>query len=164
MPIENIGWVFLGAGISGFIYLSFWAIPVLKVRRQRKKMAAFISRMKSSVEQEIASMAKIKAKKEVSELTFRDASGELCTVQIVVDPDVSDVVAKEDTEELQAMIKRGDAGTLDSLISGHIVTEGYMNKVQQFIFSPKAVQQMREAGMEPDDVVRTMLKAAGRIA
>jgi len=45
----------------------------------------------------------------------------------------------------------------------HQVSEDAMGKVQEFVFSPNAVRDMRRNGIEPDDVVTRMLKASGRM-
>lgn len=84
------------------------------------------------------------ATKEVSELMFRDKNGMLCTVKIVIDHAIP--------------------SNLHDLLGNHRISEDATSQVQEFIFSPKAVAEMRENGVEPDELVRQMLRAAGRIA
>ena len=94
--------------------------------------------------------------KEISEMTFHDKEGNLNTIKIIIDHDLPDV-SLPDREKFKEMVLKGEAGRISE------VPEKAMEKIQEFIFSPQAVRDMRRVGMEPDEVVTKMLKASGRM-
>ena len=134
------------AGASAGVITAVIAATFILVRRHlnQRKFHKYLV--------QITEEGRKKIEQEISELTFRDASGKLCKVKIVVDHSLP--------EKLTQMAQEG---SLQDLMSNHKVSEDAMGQVEEFVFSPRAVHDMRQAGMEPDDVVREMLRAAGRI-
>lgn len=137
------------AGASAGILTAVIAATFIFVRRHlnQRKFHKYLIQITEEGRKKIE-----QASREISELTFRDASGKLCKVKIVVDHSLP--------EKLTQMAQEG---SLQDLMSNHKVSEDAMGQVEEFVFSPRAVHDMRQAGMEPDDVVREMLRAAGRI-
>jgi hypothetical protein len=153
MLIENLGWFMLGAGsMLWFVIIYNMIRSIINTRRQTSKFNAMISQLKqtSQILSEISEDAngypykrqlmeavggeyRPHFSQQISELTFRDVSGKLSTVRIIVDPGADDETPLDGNSE-------------------------------QFIFSPKTVERMRNAGVEPDDVVTRILRESGRIA
>lgn len=172
MFLESFGWFMLGAGsvilglggvIAGERYLAY--------RRAKKKLAvakrfhSYVEKLKNSVDEALTKdVVPPPISKEISELTFRDKDNQLCTVKIVVDHNLDVKLTDDDKARMREMIEQGEnAGTLDDLLTNHVVTEDRAGQVQEFVFSSMAVQRMRQAGLEPDEVVTKMLRASGRI-
>lgn len=87
-----------------------------------------------------------KDSRDTHELHFRDTSGNFQMVKIIIDYGITD----EEIEQMQ-----GDwVSTTKTLPPDNI---------KEFVFSPKAVREMRANGVEPDDVVRDILIASGRM-
>jgi hypothetical protein len=103
------------------------------------------------------------AKPEVQKFQWR-FDGKFQEVEIVIDPGL-DTMIPGSQEDFEALIKKGDAGTLGQLLSelSKKPEKEELNTVEKFIFSKKSVEQMRMAGMSPDELVVRMLKAAGRM-
>lgn len=158
------GAALLGVGLGVLIH------QVILFRR-RRRFASYLERLRGAVDKiegpsadpaNDNPMHEKTGYKEVSELSFRDKNGEMTKVRIVIDYDLADL-SKPDMQTFQAMVDSGEAGTLGDLMDGHKVSEDAMGKVQEFVFSPQAVWQMRSSGLEPDEVVTKMLKASGRM-
>jgi len=89
--------------------------------------------------------------------------GEMHEVKIIIDPSL-DTIIPGTRSEFEQMLKSGDAGTFSQLLSSlSTKQEEGLQRVDKFIFSRKSVDQMRIAGMSPDELVVRMLKAAGRM-
>lgn len=165
MTLENLGWFLFGAGcvIIGVV-LAIAATTLIDAVRNKRKFNTYVNNLKSFGE----TLEKMNeaSSKETSELTFRDISGKLCTVKIVIDYDLDKNLSEADRDKLRDMVLRGDAnsGRVDDIIANAKYKEGELDKADQFIFSGHAVNAMRQQGIEPDEVVRRMLKASGRIA
>lgn len=155
--MELIAWFLIGAGAASILIAIAVVLPSWMAKIRRRKFQRYIEQVQNSVPEFIANQTR-----EVSELSFRDKQGILNTVRIVVDPSMHDVLPG--SYELQDMMDRGEAGTLEGLMAGHKISEEAASRVQEFVFSPIVVQRMRAAGMEPDEVVTKMLKASGRMA
>lgn len=158
--LETTGWFLLGAGFS----LLTIGIGIGVARYRRRRFRAYVHDLKEFGERlREMNEAAAAAQQETSELTFRDRHGDLCTVKIVIDYSLDQQLSEEDKEAMRQMIAAGEcSGSLTNLIKTHKYSD--MEKVQQFVFSGHAAYAMREQGLEPDDVVRQMLKASGRIA
>jgi len=146
MSLEFLGWFLFGSGISMVIIgICFWLKEFIQVswtakaNHNLKGQESFIND---------------KSNREISELNFRDKSGVLNTVRIIVDHDIEDDATPEDINNM----------SIDNLIHNYPCSEGSLEKIQQFIFSVQAVTGMRKHGLEPDEVVTKMLKASGRMA
>ena len=164
--LEFVGGFLISAGISLVLMgISYWCSILIRrriVAASNRKLMAFIEKLKLEsdlIKHELENDHK--AGRETSELVFRDKEGILNTVKIIIDHDLDHLASNE--EELKSMILKGETGTMTDLISGHNITEDHIGKVQEFIFSPQAVRDMRLAGMEPDEMVTRMLKSSGRI-
>ncbi len=164
--LEFVGGFLISAGISLVLMgISYWCSILIRrriVAASNRKLMAFIEKLKLEsdlIKHELENDHK--AGRETSELVFRDKEGILNTVKIIIDHDLDHLASNE--EELKSMILKGETGTMTDLISGHNITEDHIGKVQEFIFSPQAVRDMRLAGMEPDEIVTRMLKASGRM-
>jgi hypothetical protein len=144
---EFVGLFLVMAGGTVLGYAAYKALDYLRLRKFNK----FISRLRN--------IPKDVFGKEISEFTFRDKNGNFATVKIVVDHGLDYF----DKSEVTEMICRGDAGVLGSILDVSAIEEEKMNKVQEFVFSPAAIKDLREAGLEPDDVVIKMLRASGRM-
>lgn len=169
MPLESAGWFFIGAGSVILLECLLNLGRYIFFRLRKRRFAKFIDGLKATAEQMAANQATEPANevstrpREVSELSFRDKEGVMNTVRIIVDPSI-DKGLIPDSQELHSMMESGEAGSLSELMDGnHCVSEDAMGKVQEFVFSPSAVRNMRMAGIEPDDVVTRMLKASGRM-
>jgi hypothetical protein len=134
----------IGAGIGVIIYAVYRKI----------KFRKFLAKVKTEGSELVRDAAQ-----ETSELMFRDKDGVLNTVKIIIDHALDDI-PEHARQELQEF---ASAGSMEDLIAGHKIEEEDMNRVQQFVFSPRAVADMRRAGLEPDEVVTKMLKASGRM-
>lgn len=163
VPLEAIGWFFLGAGSMLLTIIGYGAIRAFMIFRSRKKFNAFLQNIRDAAETKVTEEQKTAKGREVSEFSFRDKMGELATVKIVIDHDLENNMPDLDSADIKSMIMSGEAGTLDQLFDGSHVHEQAMSKVQEFVFSPKAVRDMRAAGLEPDEVVTKMLKASWRM-
>ena len=162
-PLEAIGWFFLGAGSTLLVLVGFVAIRAFMIFRSRKKFNAFLQNIRKAAETKVEEQKSQKGR-ETSEFSFRDKAGVLTTVKIVIDHDLTkEAMSEVEKSDLKSMLLSGEAGTLDQLLEGHSVHEQAMSKVQEFVFSPNAVRDMRAAGLEPDEVVTKMLKASGRM-
>lgn len=159
--MELFGGIFIGLGFALLACALCMGFFRYRTYRRRKKFAAFVERLKSTIIKD-ETKEELKKGREVSELNFRDKSGVFTTVKIVVDHDLPDMIA-DNKEQLAEMIRKGDAGTMSDLLAGHRIEDDGMKKVQEFVFSPRSVHEMRKAGMEPDEVVTKMLKASGRM-
>lgn len=143
-----LAYFMIGIGVS-LIFCG--AVFLLRDWLVERKFKNYLNTMKQE-----GALAIKEASREVSELTFRDKNGVLCTVKIVIDHAIGDSLAalKKDAEF---------SGSLNDLMTGHKIAESTMGQTEEFIFSSRAVQDMQALGMEPDEVVRQMLRAAGRI-
>jgi len=140
-----------GAATAVLTFVSFLVFLYVKKAAANRKFKRYLAQVTEEGHKKI-----MEASREVGELSFRDKSGGLCVVKIVVDHNLPD--------HLMDAFKAADAsGNLQDIMSGHKVSEDAMGQVEEFIFSPRAVRDMRAAGIEPDEVVRQMLRAAGRI-
>lgn len=167
MTLENLAWFCIGFGscmIAIGLLVIITTLIRAAIRSRRSKFDSYMERLQA-VSDGLHQMNEA-SDKEVSELHFRDKSGKLCTVKIVIDHSIKGNLTEEDRDKMRAIVLNRDAnsGKLLDLISGASVEESELKQVQQFVFSQQAVEQMREYGLEPDDVVRRMLKASGRIA
>lgn len=166
MPLEGLLWFFMGAGtviISVVVVRTIIAIIHRAVsRKQPRSFEEYIGELRQFSD-ELQERLKDDLK-EVSELSFRDKAGALCTVKIIVDHSIE--LSDSDKENMKRMVERGDAdaGSLNAIIAGANYEETDMHKVQNFVFSGHAAEQMRARGIELDEVVIKMLKASGRIA
>ena len=160
MPLEAFAWFMIGSGtvmLGRALYL-IWGIWK---RRRFIKLLKSLKKVSASSEGKLKELAdKLITSKiggqEISEMTFRDKDGHLNVIRIIIDHDLPDI-SLPDRDEFQSMVLKGEAGKINE------VPEKAMDKVQEFIFSPQAVRDMRRAGMEPDEVVTKMLKASGRM-
>lgn len=164
MLLEALGWFLLGAGSAITI---IFGVPIIAMTvrhmKNKKKFGEYVETLKGFSEK-LAKMNEERSK-ETSELTFRDKDGKLCTVKIVIDSRLDDTLTPEDKERMRQMILSGESsGSLDDILANHKITEGEMDRIQQFVFSAHTAEQMRARGIELDEVVRKMLKASGRIA
>lgn len=167
MLLENLGWGFIGV-ISGSLIYAFGALlkdntQRLLAYRRKRKFERFLERFNSSVRQDIFGRQQTTqtTPNEISELTFRDKDGQLCTVQIVVDHSMNAMPSDDEMSKIMDMVKDGQ----DELsVIKNIIPEEDMRKVQKFIFPYDVILQMKASGLEPDEVVRKMLQASGRIA
>ena len=144
MLIESLGWFFIGAGVMVLMIGAVALSRILALRARTKKFDAMISQLKEISKTLDYGMEHLDGnladhlKPEVSELTFRDRYGALCTVKIIIDP-------------------RLDHDTTSR------IEEDSNSSVQEFVFSTKAVEEMRAKGVEPDEAVTSILKASGRM-
>lgn len=146
--MDYLAQFFIGAGVGCLLVTGAMALHrYLTIRKFRRYL--------QQLTQEGAKMVR-DAAREVSELTFRDKEGELHTVKIIVDHSLKDDLSEKDMAKVEKF-------NLQDMLSNHKVSEDAMGQVEEFVFSAKAVQDMKAGGMEPDDLVRQMLKAAGRI-
>src|SRR6266446_6446664 len=159
-PLEALGWFMLGAGMTSLAVGLFHLVNIIMMKR---RMLSFIDKIKEEapefLKDQAAHIEKGKGNgtgKEISEMTFHDKEGNLNTIKIIIDHDLPDVFVP-DREKFKEMLLKGEAGRIND------VPEKAMEKVQEFIFSPQAVRDMRRVGMEPDEVVTKMLKASGRM-
>src|SRR6266446_7629128 len=162
--LEFIGWFMISAGLSmlimGITGLCYKIVRRRIIIKSNRKLMAFIEKLKLEsdlIKHELENDHK--SGRETSELVFRDKEGILNTVRIIIDHDLDDLAAS-DKEELKDMLLKGRTRTISDTISDHNIAQEHMSKVQEFIFSPQAVRDMRLAGMEPDEVVTRMLKAS----
>src|SRR6266446_1938754 len=158
VPLEALGWFMLGAGVTSLAVGLFHLVNIIMMKRS---MLSFIDKIKEEAPEFLKDQAhreKIEkgSGKETSEMTFRDKEGNLNTIKIIIDHDLPDV-SLPDREKFKEMVLKGEAGRINE------VPEKAMEKIQEFIFSPQAVRDMRRVGMEPDEVVTKMLKASGRM-
>ncbi len=138
ISLDSLGWFLITAGIMMLIIgCAFGSIRLIRAERKSREIER-----------------KMGFNREISELNFRDKSGILNTVRIIVDHDIEDDATPEDIRDM----------SIDNLLHNHTFSEGSMEKIQQFIFSAQAVRGMREHGLEPDEVITKMLKASGRMA
>jgi hypothetical protein len=162
--IELIGGFFIGAGIGSIIY----GCVILFINwRTKRNFAKFLERIRDMAAEEVTKQVGVS--KEVSELSFRDKNGLMNTVRIIIDPNLDETLTEEDKEEVRSVLSGNispnmQVGTMDDLLKGHKIEEATMEKVQEFVFSSKAVRDMRSHGIEPDEVVTRMLRASGRMA
>src|SRR6266576_5984545 len=166
VPLEALGWFMLGAGVTSLAVGLFHLVNIIMMKR---RMLSFIDKIKEEapefLKDQAAHIEKGKGNgsgKEIIEMTFHDKEGNLNTIKIIIDHDLPDI-SLPDREQFKEMVLKGEAGRISDMVSGHKVSEKAMEKVQEFIFSPQAVRDMRRAGMEPDEVVTKMLKASGRM-
>src|SRR6266446_2870799 len=152
-PLEALGWFMLGAGVTSLAVGLFHLVNIIMMKR---RMLSFIDKIKEEAPEFLKDQADKTSGKETSEMTFRDKEGNLNTIKIIIDHDLPDV-SLPDREKFKEMVLKGEAGKIND------VPEKAMEKVQEFIFSPQAVRDMRRVGMEPDEVVTKMLKASGRM-
>lgn len=162
--LDGLGYFLLGAGcvvLGSFLWFSW---DKFRANRRKKKFQAFVDRLRKSIDvKDQAHRERIEnGEREISELTFRDKSGVMNTVKIVVDPNLEDALPKSQ-KEFDKMLSSGNTGTLSDLIAGHKIEHEPMKKVEEFVFSPNSVKAMRSAGLELDEVVTKMLRASGRI-
>lgn len=145
--------MFLAYFLIGFGLALLLCVVVFLIRDwfYNRKFKSYVEKIKAEGHQAVKD-----ASREISELIFRNKEGKLCTVKIVIDHDIGNTLSEHinDTKF---------SGNLHDLMSGHKIAESAIGQTEEFIFSSKAVQDMRALGMEPDDVVRQMLRAAGRI-
>src|SRR6266436_8394115 len=153
LSIETLGWFMLGAGVTSLAVGLFHLVNIIMMKR---RMLSFIDKIKEEAPEFLKDQAEKGSGKETSEMTFRDKEGNLNTIKIIIDHDLPDV-SLPDREKFKEMVLKGEAGRISQ------VPEKAMEKVQEFIFSPQAVRDMRRVGMEPDEVVTKMLKASGRM-
>lgn len=163
--IENVGWFFIGAGFAFVAYGCKDAYKAYRDSRQNIRLDALDALMgglRNNGPPKAQTMPMDYEQighdaREVSEFTYRSADGCFNTVRIIIDPELDDDPAQE---EADAMVD-GDTGMVETLLRGSKAME--MADVDEFVFSPKAVRDMRAGGLEPDDVVVKMLKASGRM-
>ncbi len=153
VPLETLGWFMLGAGATSLAVGLFHLVNIIMMKR---RMLSFIDKIKEEAPEFLKDQADKTSGKETSEMTFRDKEGNLNTIKIIIDHDLPDV-SLPDREKFKEMVLKGEAGRISE------VPEKAMEKIQEFIFSPQAVRDMRRVGMEPDEVVTKMLKASGRM-
>ncbi len=160
VPLETLGWFMLGAGVTSLAVGLFHLVNIIMMKR---RMLSFIDKIKEEAPEFLKDQAAHIEKgngngsgKEISEMTFHDKEGNLNTIKIIIDHDLPDV-SLPDREKFKEMVLKGEAGRISE------VPEKAMEKIQEFIFSPQAVRDMRRVGMEPDEVVTKMLKASGRM-
>lgn len=152
--VIGFGFGFIAAGC--FVWFLNW--------RSTRKFQKFLRRLKETVDEKVRQ----KDNREVSELSFRDKDGVMNTVRIVIDHDMDRTLTDEDKEKVKSVLEGHpdpdmQAGSMADLLSGHKIEESAMENVHEFVFSAKAVEDMRQYGMEPDEVVTRMLKASGRM-
>ena len=154
--LELIGWFMISAGLSMLIIglcVLFYTIVRRRIMVKRNhKLIAFIERLKLEADLIKDKIESGQSGREISELVFRDKEGNLNTIRIIIDHDLNDHPSEE---KLKAMLLKDDGTITD--------TESHMYNVQEFIFSPQAVRDMRLAGIEPDELVTRMLKSSGRM-
>jgi hypothetical protein len=165
--IELIGGFFIGAGI---VMVGYGCVIMFMNWRTKRNFARFLERIRDMAAEEVTRQVSGGERgKEVSELSFRDKDGVMNTVRIVIDPNLDATLTDEDKEEVKSVLSGNvspnmQVGTMDDLLKGHKIEESAMEKVQEFVFSSKAVRDMRSHGIEPDEVVTKMLRASGRMA
>lgn len=156
--MDQAGHVLLGLGIGCLLISGAYALHrYISDRKFRKYIRQLTEEGQRAIRE---------ASREVSELTYRDKYGALHVVKIVVDHSLQDNLSDEDKDKMKAMVASGNAGfagSLQELMGGHRISEDAIGRVEEFVFSTKAVEDMRAQGMEPDEMVRQMLRAAGRI-
>jgi hypothetical protein len=138
-----------------------------KAPRQMSKLDDMISRLKQEAQEAMEAM-KIEIKQtpstpETHVLSWR-YKGELQQVKIVIDPAL-DTAIEGSREEFEQLVKEGDAGKLQDLLDG-LASNDAKDRISAqdiFVFSRKAVEQMKMADMSPDDIVTKILKASGRM-
>lgn len=151
--MEFIAYFCLGAGTAVIAaYICFEIVRVIKWYRAERRFRSFIKQVADE-----GAKAVRNASREVSELTFRDSKGDIKTVKIVVDHALQqDHIPDKEIDFSGNSLK-------DLMMTNHKITEDVLGQVEEFVFSPKCIQDMKAHGMEPDEVVREMLRAAGRI-
>lgn len=181
---ENINWgmVFLYASALFFWGLVFYAnykavMSRIKKKRGAKNVESLIDKIKKDAMETLERMKKeamAKAelarkespqdnKPEVHTFQWRH-QGKTNEVKIVIDPALDSVISGT-REEFEQLVKTGNAGSLEDLLNGLSKADEKkkLAEVEQFTFSRKSVEQMKMAGISPDDLVAKMLKAAGRM-
>jgi hypothetical protein len=89
--------------------------------------------------------------------------GKTNEVEIIIDPSL-DTTISGTRDEFEAMLKKGDIESLEGLLAGLSTRKDEkLINLNKFIFSKKSVEQMRIAGLSPDELVVKMLRAAGRM-
>src|SRR6266705_3887521 len=107
MSLEFLGWFLISAGIAMLVIgCAFGSIRLILAERKSREIER-----------------KMGFNREISELKFRDKSGVLNTVRIIVDHDIEDDATPEDINNM----------SIDNLMHNL----GSIEKIQQFIFSTK---------------------------
>jgi hypothetical protein len=140
----NLAWFLIGTGF-GFIGLALIARHLME-----NKLLQYIESIKVAGRKEAANL-----NRETSELYLRDKKGDLFKVKITVDYNV-----KAEHYDLQSCQR----GRISDIFSGRMDVPKDMADCKEFVFSSRAVEDMAEAGITPDQVVVNMLKAAGKIS
>jgi sulfite reductase alpha subunit-like flavoprotein len=145
---------------------------MIRARKTNKRMKSVIDQLKSEAGVLVASASRMASeklkqasqkhkeeKKEIHSFQWRK-DGVLNEVKIIIDPTINHSIpgSKEDFEKL---MKESTAENLEELIKK--VSPGADETVDNFVFSTFAVEQMKLAGVSPDEIVVKMLKAAGRM-
>lgn len=125
------------------------------IKYMNKKFEKYVEAITQAGQRELDSITR-----ETSELTLRDRSGKLFSVKIIVDHNLDPNLSPED---LSFLVKNKEAGSISSMLDGEPINPE-VGEVKEFVFSAKAVAGMREAGLELDAVVVSMLRAAGKVA
>jgi hypothetical protein len=120
------------------------------------KLENYIKTIKHEGQREVE-----KINRETSELMLRDKHGKLFTVKITIDHDLDPNLS---AEELDRLIINREAGKISDIMENGDPINPEIGEVKEFVFSSQAVAGMREAGLELDTVVVSMLRASGKIA
>lgn len=149
-------WGVVGRGIYMFIKSK-------RSKRNSEKLDDLIASLKKHAADIRNSSSKISANPEIHTFQWHH-DGKMHEVKIVIDPNL-DAVIPGTREEFENLVREGEAGSLETLM--HSITKPEhkqkLGEVQEFYFSKKSVEQMKLAGMSPDELVVKMLKAAGRM-
>ncbi len=119
------------------------------------------SKAERTVEKKADPVFKSNRKPTVQEFMWRHG-GKINTVNIVIDPNLDECFQKS-PEEFSEAVKSGELGKLEALMGDLANGKNDLKETTDFVFSAKAVVQMKAMGVEPEDLVSKMLKAAGRM-
>lgn len=155
-----------------FLYFSagaFWGVMICvngksmyrryRAKRGMSNLNDMIARMKKEAEEAIRNSQKNDT--ETHFLRWRH-KGQMQEVKIIIDPSLDNISSEVDIKDA---VLRGEAGQLAALMDGDVSQEikDKMASQEAFVFSRRSVENMRIAGLSPDEVVTKILKAAGRM-
>lgn len=125
--------------LLGTIAAAVTLAAIMAIFRGEKKYNTYLRELR-----QMADALRV-SNREIRELHFRDTSGKLQVVRIIIDYGITDEMA----ESIEGDWFRSNTP---------VPTD-----ISDFVFSPKALHGMRANGIEPEDVVRDMLIASGRM-
>jgi hypothetical protein len=160
-----IGWTlyWLGCAVVGGAAGAWLFDHFKKKKDKREDFQDFLDRIKREGEEKLKEYNL--DTKETSELYLRDKAGKMFEVKIVVD-EALDGDNFDTPDEFNEKVSIGEAGRLKDLMTDgqNAKVDSRIGDCKEFVFSKKSVDDMRKVGLQPEDIVVKMLRAAGRIA